>query len=60
VEFLKSNKKTVVLVLSLLLNALGGFGVIPPVAGEIAREVVCAPVPAASSAPVGVDAGVAP
>lgn len=56
-DLIKSNKKTVVLVLSLLLNALGGFGVIPPVAGEIAREVVCPLAPAAS---VSSDAGVAP
>lgn len=33
-EFFKNNGKTIALVLSLLLNALGGSGVIPPVTSD--------------------------
>lgn len=35
-DFLKTNGKTIALVLSLLLNALGGSGVIPPVTNDAA------------------------
>jgi hypothetical protein len=41
---MKITPAKIVLVLSLILNALGGSGLIPPVAGE--APVPCAPVPA--------------
>jgi hypothetical protein len=31
---MKFNKKTVALVLSIVLNIAGGFGIVPPVTGE--------------------------
>lgn len=39
-KFLKRNLKTITLVASLLLNALGGAGVIPPVLANVAASAV--------------------
>lgn len=39
-KFLKKNAKNLLLVASLVLNALGGAGVIPPVVAEKAGGVV--------------------
>lgn len=34
-SFLKKNGKSILLALSLVLNALGGAGVVPPVVGKV-------------------------
>lgn len=38
--WLKKNGKSIALVVSLVLNALGGSGVIPPVVGKVATAAV--------------------
>ncbi len=39
-KFLKKNAKSIALAVSLLLNALGGTGVIPPVVGKVVGAAV--------------------
>lgn len=38
--FFKKNGKSILLALSLILNALGGTGVIPPVVGKVGTAVI--------------------
>lgn len=39
-KFLKKNGKSILLALSLVLNALGGAGVVPPVVGKVADAAI--------------------
>jgi len=39
-KFLKKNGKSILLALSLVLNALGGAGIVPPVVGKVVDAAV--------------------